>query len=278
MRPISSWIMICVFLTGCATKPQAPATKPGQRAKVYYQGIGPEHDVKRFGKFLDIALDDYGLVQATSAAEADYVVKVELKTEESTRSLYSPVLWITFKSNKGEEYIDKACNTISTAEDIFTKPAEDWGAAVKFPAGWEKANEKLAVYMDEPLLKDSAPLVNAVKKALLSESYRIVQSRAEADVELKSVSLQKLIVPEKVIVYSQNYDVSGKNSGSFSSGKGGLPIYIGLEDSVNIKNVPCGPSFASFGSVDKSAPYWSDARQIAKDISERETKEVKHSN
>jgi hypothetical protein len=266
------WFIISVFMAGCATKPQAASPESAKGKKVYYEGTGSEHDVKRFGQFLDIALDDYGLVPANSAAEADYVVKVELTKKESTRPLYSPVLWITFKSNKGEEYIDKTCNTVSTAADVFEKPAENWGATVKFPAGWEKGNEKLAVYVDASLLKDSATLVKAVESALLSENNRIVQSRAEADVELKNVSLQKLIVPEKVIVYSQNYEVSDKNSGSFSSGKGGVPIYVGLDDSVNIKNLPCGTSFTNFGSVDKSAPYWFDARQIAKNISEREIK------
>ena len=47
MKAIFSWFIISAFVAGCATKPQ---TAPGKNAKIYYEGTGSEHDVKRFGR------------------------------------------------------------------------------------------------------------------------------------------------------------------------------------------------------------------------------------
>jgi hypothetical protein len=278
MRINPLWFMIGVLLAGCGTKPQASALKPEKSARVYYEGSGSEHDVKRFGKFLDIALDDSGLVRADSAANADAVVKIQFKQEESTGRLCSPVLWATFISGKGEERTEKICNTVSSGENIFEKPVDDLGGPIKLPSNWSKASGKPAIYINDPAFKGSENLLSVLTKLLSSDNYRLVHSRAEADAELKSISLQKLVVPMRILIHSEDYEVFDKNSVRLFSSNGNSQTYLGVEKSVNVANLPCGSQFDSFGRDDYQDPFWGNAHQIAIKIQEEISKQAAHSN
>jgi hypothetical protein len=271
MKPTSSWVIIGVFLTGCVTKPQAPATKPGQSARVYYQGTGAEHDAKRFGKFLDIALDDNGLVRVDSAANADAVVKVQFEETKEMSSLYAPVLWITFVSPKGEEFVAKSCNSVSSGDSVFRDPIKSIDY-VKFPVTWKKVHENFAIYIDKSAHKDLSELVKVVTEGLVEQHYSLVNNRLEADAELKSIVMQKFSVPERTIVHSHSYEIVDKESGRFSSGTGNSTTYLGLEESVNVKNLPCGTTMASYGNVGGLDSLWSSASDIAKTIHEHISK------
>jgi hypothetical protein len=271
------WVIIGVFVVGCATKPQAAPPEQAKSAKVYYEGTGSDHDVKRFGKFLDIALDDYGLTRTDSATNADAVVKVQFEEKEEIASLYSPVVWATFTSRKGEEYIVKSCSSVSSGDNIFKQPIKYVGD-VTLPVAWKKGQENLSIYIDEPALKDSAELVKVLKESLPEQHYRLVKTRSEADAELKSIVLQKFSAPERTIAHSHTYQIVDKESRRISSGTGNSSTYLGLEKSVNVKNIPCGATMASYGNVSSYDSLWGEAKDMAKAIHKDINKEAANSN
>jgi hypothetical protein len=266
------WVIISVFVVGFATKPQAAPPEQAKSAKVYYDGTGSERDVKRFEKFLETALGGYGLVRADSAANADVVVKAQFEEKEEIALLYSPVLWTTFTSNQGKDYTVKSCDSISDSESIFKDPVKSMNE-LKLPAPWEKASPKSAIYIGKPALKDSGELIRVLREALAKQHYRVVNIRAEADGELKSISVQKFIAPVHVMAHSLVYEVVDKDSKKFLYGNSGSRTYLGLDKSINVGNMPCGSLFEMFGKWSGGKdPYDDDAKDIAKTIHEHISK------
>jgi hypothetical protein len=277
MKVKLSFLVICLYLAGCSNKPQSPLAETAKGAKVYYEGTGSERDVKRFGQFFDIALGDNDLVHADSLANADIVMKMRLSEKEDVDHLYAPVVWIIATSRKGEEYTVKSCNSVSNAESIFTEPVRNV-SDFKLPIAWRQGNPDFAVYIDEPVLKGPQGLVEALKTTLAEQHYRITGTASDADAELKSMTVQKFIVPVRTILHSQDYEIVDKSSGRLFSGSGSSRTYLGVEKSVNLKDLPCGETMNTFGNSSSDDPFWSKAKNIAKSIHEHISKQAAHSN
>ena len=280
MRSFLSGFMVGAFMVGCATNPHtAPSASElgkSQGVKIYFQGEGSDREVKRFQKFLDIALDDYGMARVDSAANADEIVKLQFKTQKGTAHLYTPLVWITLASRNDEEYLFKSCNNVSTDTTVFTEPIK-YLDPVKIPANWKKTHPHFAVYIDESGFKSFEELVKLLEKKLVEKNYTVVRNRAEADAVLKSIKIQKLAIPMQTIDHTRSFRIVDQRSGSeYMSGNGGEMTYIGAEKSVKVENLPCGPMIQDFGhhTSDRS---WDDASRIADTIQEHVGKAA-HSN
>lgn len=264
-------------VAGMGANPYAPPAggSPGPTAKIYFQGEGSERDLKRFQKFLDIALDDYGMAQTGSSKDADVTVKMHLSHEEETQNLYAPVVWVTMASRDHEQYIFKSCNSVSTATSIFDEPIKDL-VSFKFPDTWKPRNGRMAVYVNETEVKGLQTLVPEVKKQLADDGYRVTQARGDADAELQSIKLQKLAIPMRTAITNRAYELLDRNAKRFQSGQGFTDVnYIGVVAGINVANLPCRTTVETFhNSPDRS---WDVAHTIAQRIREH-LDEASHSN
>ena len=279
MRANLVWLIVSVFLTGCTTTQQAAPAEPEKNAKVYYQGKGSERDVRRFRMFLDIALDDRGMAFADSTASADAVVKVQFRQEEGTKTLQAPVVWTTLVSRNGEEYVLRSCNGVSTSTSIYSQPVK-YVDAIELPASWKLEHSPFAVYVDDNAFPGFEELLKAVKDRLAQHGYRVVKTRPESDGELKSIKIQKLAIPMRVLYSNRDYEVFDKDSKRFSytSGKGFDDMtYLGVQPPIKQENLPCRQTLVGFGNNDSQDGFLFDANRIAKAIQEHFSKEA-HSN
>jgi hypothetical protein len=128
----------------CASYSQANPSgmQPSKGAKIYFHGKGPDREVRRFQKFLDIALDDFDMVRTDSARDAAASIDMEITREEKTEHLYAPVLWITIASNDHQEYTLKSCNSVSDRNTIFNEPIESIEKPT-LPVDWKKRGSHL---------------------------------------------------------------------------------------------------------------------------------------
>ena len=275
------WCSIGVLLTGCTFNPHAAPsageTQGKQIAKVYFHGEGPERDVKRFQKFLTIALDDFGMAPTDSSRDADATIKMRFSNEDDTEHLYSPVVWMTFTSLDHQEYVAKSCNTVSNAYSVFDEPIKSL-SKVTLPAGWKKRNPRLAIYINDQEVKGPKELLPTVNRSLAEDGYQITQKRADADAELQSIKLQKQAVPMRTSVFYRSYDVFDRQSHLIvgTLGKGNRSItHIGVEPGIKTDNLACASQVQNFGIDNDSS--WGDAHDIAKAIRQHLDKAT-HSN
>jgi hypothetical protein len=237
-----------------------------QGAKVYFRGKGPDHEVRRFQKFLEIALDDVGMTRTDSARDADITVEMDITREDKTEHLYAPVVWIAITSNDHQEYVLKSCNVVSTSNSIFGEPIKSI-EPIRLPTAWKKRNSHIAVFLDEPEAKETKDLLSAVKQSLAENGYQIAQNRANADAELHDIRLQKLAIPMKAVTVRRSYEIFDRQSSrsSYARGTGsGDVTYMGVEPGIKLENLPCAGTVEHFG-VDSDGA-WRDASTMVKII------------
>jgi hypothetical protein len=274
--------MIGVCLIGCAGNRQAapPDSQLAkvQRTSVYFHGEGSDRDVRRFQKFLEIALEDYDMVLTDASRNADATVKVGIKREDGSGYLYTQLLWITLVSHDGQQFVSKSCGTVSTSNSIFKEPITY--VPIEFPVNWEKEHPHFAIYMNDTDLKRFEGLLPGLKKALADKNYRLVKSRAEADGELKKLQIQKLAIPMVTRNLDIDYEVLDKdfNRVSYTSGKGLTSVvYAGAQPAIKLESIPCRLTIETF-SVGASDGFWDKAHRIAGEIQEHIRKTETHSN
>ncbi len=260
--------LIGLLAIACAMVPQAASgfqSAKSQGAKVFFRDKGPDREVRRFQKFLDIALDDFDLTRTDSARDADITVNVDITREDKTEHLYAPVVWIAIMSNDHQEYVLKSCNAVSTSNSIFDEPIRSI-EQIKLPAAWKKRKSRLAVFITEQEAKGMKDLLPAVKQSLTENGYQITQARSDADAELQSIKLQKLAIPMKAVTVHRSFEIFDRQS-SRSSGMGagsGDVTYMGVEPGIKLENLPCAGTVEHFAIDSEGA--WRDARTIAKTI------------
>lgn len=261
------WCLISLMAMGYASHSQAvpSGTQLSKGAKIYFHGKGPEREVRRFRKFLDIALDDFDMTRTDSARDAATSIDMEITQEEKTEYLYAPVLWIAIASNDRQEYILKSCNSVSTSNSIFTDPIQSIQRAT-LPEGWKKRGSHFAIYVNDAEIKGMRELAPVLKRSLKEDGYEIAQERARADAELQSVKMQKLAIPMRSIVVSRSYEISDRQSNRpYSTGRGsGEVTYVSVDSGVKLENLPCRINVETIGQDNDGA--WRIARSIAKDI------------
>jgi hypothetical protein len=273
------WCLIAFFLMGCAANPHAAGGEtPGKQiAKIYFEGEGPERDVKRFQKFLQIAFDDFGLAPTDSARDADATIKMRFSHEDDTEYLYSPVVWMTFISLDHQQYVEKSCNTVSTQTSVFDEPIK-YLSKVTIPAKWKKRNPRFTIYINDQEVKGHKELLPTVNQSLTQDGYQIARQPANADAELQSIKLERQAVPMRTSVFYRHYEVFDRQSKLFysTSGKGASNItHLDPEPGIKTENLPCGSTVKNFGADNDGS--WGDARDIAKAIREHLDKAT-HSN
>jgi hypothetical protein len=251
----------------CASYSQANPSgmQPSKGAKIYFHGKGPDREVRRFQKFLDIALDDFDMVRTDSARDAAASIDMEITREEKTEHLYAPVLWITIASNDHQEYTLKSCNSVSDRNTIFNEPIESIEKPT-LPVDWKKRGSHLAIYVKDPEIKGMPELVPSLIASFKEGGYEIAKERARADAELQSVKMQKLAIPMRSIVVSRSYEVSDRQSNRplFTGKTSGDVTYMSVDPAVKLENLPCRMTVETFGQENDGA--WQSARSIAKDI------------
>jgi hypothetical protein len=258
-----------LVLIACATVRHAASVQSAksQGAKVYFRGKGPDRDVRRFQKFLEIALDDVGLTRTDSARDADITVEMDITREDKTEHLYAPVVWIAITSNDHQEYVLKSCNMVSTSNSVFDEPIKSI-EPIRLPSAWKKQNSHLAVFLNEPEAKGMKYLLPAVKQSLTEGGYQITQTRANAEAELHDIKLQKLAIPMKAVTVHHSYEIFDRQSSRFSYARGTGSddvTYMGVEPGIKLENLPCAGTVEHFAMDSEGA--WRDARTIAKNIS-----------
>ncbi len=272
--------LVGLMLMGCASHPQAspPAqSAKSTTAKVYFHGEGPDKDVRRFQKFLEIALDDFDMVRTDSSSNADATIKMRFSKEDKAEHLYVPVVWITMTSRDHQQYIFKSCTSVSTGASIFDKPVESI-VPFKLPADWKPHDGRLAVYVKDAEVKGLQELVPTVKQQLAEDGYRIEHAHGNADAELQSIKLQKLAIPMHAVISHRDFELLDRNLEQYysESGEGfGDLTYTGVEPGINLENLPCRQTLENFGN-NYEGP-WATARDIAKRIREHLDKAA-HSN
>jgi len=251
----------------CASHSQANPSgmQTSKGAKIYFHGKGPDREVRRFQKFLDIALDDFDMVRTDSARDAAASIDMEITREEKTEHLYAPVLWITIASNDHQEYTLKSCNSVSNRNSIFTEPIQSIDKPA-LPVDWKKRGSHLAIYVKDPEIKGMPELTPSLIASFKEGGYEIAQERARADAELQSVKMQKLAIPMRSIVVSRSYEISDRQSNRpFMTGRtSGDVTYVSVDPAVKLENLPCRMTVETFGQENDGA--WQSARNIAKDI------------
>lgn len=281
MRRILCCGMIAACLIGCAGNPQAAPPDPppatGQAIKVYFKVEGSDHDVKRFQRFVDIALDDYGMLRESSAANANAIVKVQLKEpEEKERDVYAPVSFVTFTSSPHEGFTVRSCNSVYGQKTTEPMTYVD---VIHLPSTWTKEFPHLSIYMDESRFNISEGLVKNLKERLAEAHYRVAKSKAEADAEVTNIKVQILTIPMRAMIRSRHYEIVDRESDQvYSTMNGTDDFWLGPNTSINLKNFPCGQTIATFGQTTSTDPFWSDASSIAKTIQEHSNKKAAHSN
>jgi hypothetical protein len=269
------WWLIGVLAMGCAShSPAAPpkteTSKEKTAIKVYYQGQGPDHDVRRFRKFLEIALEDSDLVATDSSRDADAIVKMRFSHEQRTENLYAPVVWITLATPDRQVYTAKSCNSLSTSSSIFNERIESL-STVKLPANWKKHGSAFAIYISDSEMQGTGELLMLVKRRLAEDGYRITGMRGDADATLQSIKVQKLGIPMRVDAYYADEEVLDRNSNRimYSFGrehhdKGtGHITYLGVEQGIKPENLPCNTTFSDQIGGD---PDWRSASSMAQQI------------
>jgi hypothetical protein len=252
------WWLIGVLAIGCASRPsaappEAEALKKRQ-LKVYFEGEGPEQDIHRFQKFLEIALKDSGLAATDSSRDADATIKMRFSHEQRTEHQYSPVVWITLASPDRREYVAKSCNSISTSNSIFDGPIKSLNP-VKLPAEWKKRGPVPVVYMSDSEMHGAGELLSLVKQRFVEDGYRITGKRGEEDAALQSIQVQKLAIPMRVDAYHLDEEVLDRNWNRimWSSGRErhepgtGFITYLGVEQGIKRENLPCKPMTGQLG-------------------------------
>jgi hypothetical protein len=269
-------------LIGCTDNPHAalPDSQQAkvQRPKVYFHGEGSDRDIRRFQKFLAIALEDYDMVLTDASRDADATVKVGIKRKDDSGYLYTRLLWITFGSHDGQQFVSKSCGAVSTSDSVFKEPITY--VPVEFPVNWTKDHPYYAVYVNDTDLKGFEDLLPYLKQELAYKNYRLVKSRAEADGELKRLQIQKLAIPMVTRNLYIDYEVLDKNFNrvSFTSGKGPTSVvYAGAQPAIKLGNIPCQRMIETF-SADASDGFWDKAHRIVGEIQEHIRKTETHSN
>jgi len=251
----------------CASHAQANPSgmQPSKGAKIYFRGKGPDREIRRFQKFLDIALDDFDMVRTDSARDAAASIDMDITREEKTEHLYAPVLWITIASNDHQEYTLKSCNSVSDRNTIFNEPIASIGKPT-LPVDWKKRGSHFAIYVKDTEIKGMPGLAPALIASFKEGGYEIAQERARADAELQSVKMQKLAIPMRSIIVSRSYELSDRQSNRpFMTGRtSGDVTYMGVDPAVKLENLPCRMTVENFGQENDGA--WRSARSIAKDI------------
>jgi len=271
--------LICMAFLVRASSPQAAAPKAGSShpaVRVFYRGKGADRDVRRFQKFLEIALEDYDITLSDSARDADATANVELSRGEKTEYLYTPLVWMEFTSQAGGNYMAKSCSSVSTSDSVFKEPINVI-SRITFPQDWKK-HERLAVYIDESAVKALTPLLPALTEGLSSGGHHITNVRAGADVVLQHIRVQNLAVPMRTKVLSITFEVLDRGGARFfyTSGKGATELtYLGADPGIKLENIPCSPTFTTFWNDNDGT--WREARSIAKAIREHFDKAT-HSN
>ena len=262
--------LVGLMVIASTTIPQAASSglqsPKGQGAKVFFRGKGPDRDVRRFQKFLEIALDDLDMTRTDSARDADITVSMDITREEKTEHLYAPVVWIAIMSNDHQEYVLKSCNEVSTSNSVFDEPIKSV-EPIKLPAAWKKHKSRLTVFVTEQEAKGMKGLLQTVKQSLIENGYQITQARSDADAELHDIKLQKLAIPMKAVTVRRSYEIFDRQSSRFSytAGTGsGDVTYMGVEPGIKLENLPCARTVEHFAVDSEGA--WRDARTIAKNI------------
>ena len=266
MKAILCWL-IGLTVIACATVPLAVSgvlQSQSQGAKVFFRAKGPDRDVRRFQKFLEIALEDFNMSRTESARDADITVNMDITREQKTEHLYAPVVWIAITSVDHQEYVVKSCNVVSTSNSVFNEPIKL--TTVSLPGEWKKHSSRLAVYVDDQQVKGSTELLPMVKQGLIENGYQIAQGRATADAELQSIKLQKLAIPMQTVIVHRSYEVFDRQSNRFSYSKGTSSdmTYIGVDPGIKLENLPCAGTVEHFAVDSEGA--WRDARNIVKNI------------
>jgi hypothetical protein len=258
--------MVIAFATIPQAAPSRLQSSKSQGARVFLRGKGPDREVRRFQKFLEIALDDFDMTRTDSVRDADMTVNVDITREEKTEHLYAPVVWIAFMSNDHQEYVLKSCNVVSTSNSVFDEPIKSI-EQIRLPAAWKKRKSHLAVFVTEPEAKGMKDLLPTVQHSLTENGYQITQVRSDADAELQSIKLQKLAIPMKAVTVRRSYEIFDRQSSRFSytTGTGSADVtYIGVEPGIKLENLPCAVTVEHFAVASEGA--WQDARTIAKSI------------
>jgi hypothetical protein len=280
-KSLCCWTVSFCFI-GCAgnphvTLPDAQLTKV-QRTGVYFHGEGSDRDVRRFQKFLEIALDDNDMVLTDSSGKADTTVKVRIKRADGSGYLYTQLFWITLGARDGQQFVSKWCGAVGTSDSIFKEPITF--VPMEFPVNWTKKYPHFAVYLDDTDLKGFEGLFPFLKKELADKNYRLVKSRAEADGELKRIQIQKLAIPMVTRNLDIDYEVLDKdfNRVSYTSGKRQTRVvYAGVQPAIKLENIPCRQTIETF-SVGAEDGFWNEAHIIADEIQEHIRKIETHSN
>lgn len=275
-------LLIILGLNGCAKTRSAPAASgetAGQTGKVYFQGSGPDREVRRFQKILEIALDDKHLQLVDSTKDADAVVKATIKIQEKTTYLHIPRFLATVVSNDHKRYELQECNSMSTSEEIYSHKVDY--VPFDLPPDWIQAHPHFAVYIDESKFKGHDELIAAFRKRLTEKGYRIANDASGSDGALSSIMMQRLDVPMSVLsrqIQFEVFDKDGKRYYYTSGGGSTDTFYLGVAPPFKLETLPCRQEIKGFRTMDMADGSWREARGIAQTIRERIGKTIVHSN
>ncbi|HKT52083.1 MAG TPA: hypothetical protein VJV96_17405 [Candidatus Angelobacter sp.] len=246
---------------------------PGQMPTVYFEGKGPDPLVRRFGRFLDIALDDYNLQKANSAKGADITIKARFKEDQESRDLYAPLIHFVLRSRDNKDQMVNLCNSVSTSESVFKEKINYLGN-ITLP----DSKRHLSVYVDEASAKIPADLIVMLKKGLADSGYKVTGSPADADAQLKNLQLGRLAVPMRAETRSLEFEVFDRNATKFfyTSGSGTSDVrYLSPQPGLNLDKLPCWSTFENFQGETVETAFWSEASRIAKTIRKHVNEEEK---
>lgn len=265
---------LVLVASAAAPTPSSGTSSGSASAKIFFKGRGPEREVRRFQKFLDLAFDDLGLVLADSARDADATIDMEIEREEKTVYLYTPVVWLTFVSAEKEEFIASSCNTVSDNKSVFEEPIDSF-STVKLPAAWKRRGAHFVIYVNELQMKEMKLALPVLKRSLAEDGYQITEAPTSADARLTNIRLQKLSIPMQAAVVKRTYEVFNRQSKLMFSGSGsGEVTYKGVDPGIKLEVLPCNETVKTFGR--DSDETWRYAHIIAKNV--RENLDKAHSN
>lgn len=191
MKQLSGWIVAIMLAAGHQSTPAAnlpgESTHP-QGLKIYLRAEGPDPLVKRFAKFLDIALEDHGFRRVNTPGEADRELLVSISERPGEESLFGDFMEADLVLKDGSPLKLKSCQRIVESFDTTSLDS------LSIPYDWRKQHSSISTYY----MGASGKEAEAFAKGMSFTGYRPA-SRKDADIIVKRLNVRRALMSGSAI-------------------------------------------------------------------------------
>jgi len=191
------------------------ATAPSDLMKVYVDVQGDAKLVKRFSTYVDFEMEDAGMVRVEKAADAEAVLKAELRMDVQQTHIGVGIVHVQMTEN-GQQTKADMCATLNSDPngDLFNRAAQNISEVIH----GRKPDARRIRIEPEGDTKASADFANELPTELRNVGYQIVNS-ADADL-LVRIDLSRETVALREAVTQYVISTSGRSGEGQNTTKG----------------------------------------------------------